>query len=247
MITNKEEETKYYELSDKLRKMRLSGMADGLEALLKDENLGLRDPLQVLSSVIDQEWDLRYEKKFKKCLKNATLKFPGASLDERLYEADRKIDVRAVEQLSTCAWIDEGKNLTFTGMTGTGKTYLLCALAVCAIRKFYTVKYIKASSLINEATAAALEGKIIEYENRMISYDLLIIDDFGFMSLGNSECLRIFEILDGRSARKSTAVASQLPRESWYDLFQDNTYADACMDRLTKGAYKIELFGPSLR
>lgn len=117
---------------------------------------------------------------------------------------------------------------------GTGKTHLVCALAICAIRKFFTVRYIKASTLINEATAATLEDRIIEYENKMIGYDLLVIDDFGFMSLNNDDSLKLFEILDGRSARKATIVASQLPRESWYDLFTDHTYADACMERLTK-------------
>ena len=247
MTDNKTNEIKYYELSDKLRKMRLSGMADGLEALLNDDNLGLRDPLFILSSIIDKEWNLRYEKKFSRYLKNAMLKFPSASLDEKLYFPERNIDVKAVEQLAECNWIDEGRNLTITGATGTGKTYLICALAVCAIQKFYNVRYVKASALLNEAAAAMLDGNIIVFENQMISYDLLIIDDFGFMSLGNNECLRLFEILDGRSCRKSTVVSSQLPRESWYDLFLDNTYADACMDRLVKGAYKIELSGPSLR
>ena len=81
----------------------------------------------------------------------------------------------------------------------------------------------------------------------MMAYDLLIIDDFGFMSLKADDCLNLFEILDCRAAVKSTIVSSQLPREAWYDLFQDCTYADACMDRMLKGTYKIEIDGPSLR
>ena len=184
---------------------------------------------------------------FNRYLKKATLKYPGAYLDEKLTDPERRIDVNAVEQLSECNWIDEGKNPTVTGMTGTGKTYLVCALAVCAIRKFYSVRYIKASTLINEAAAATAAGTIIDYENLMIGYDLLIIDDFGFMSINTDDCLRLFEILDGRVARKSTLVSSQLPRDSWYDIFEDNTYADACMDRLIKGSYRLELSGPSLK
>lgn len=247
MNATKQDETRFYELSDKLRKMKLSGMAEALEAFSEDANLGLRPPLEILSRIIENEWEQRNEKKFNRFLKNAMLKYPSASFDERLSAPERRIDLMAIQQLSECNWIDEGRNLTVTGMTGTGKTYLVCALALCAIRKFYDVRYIKASTLINEYAAAKMEGKSLSYANKMISHDLLIIDDFGFMSLNNDDCLFIFEILDGRSARKSTVVASQLPRENWYDLFSDNTYADACMDRLTKGAYKIELFGPSLR
>lgn len=247
MSVRSEEEIKYYELSDKLRKMKLSGMAAALESAIEDENLNLRDPLSLITKIVEEEWTLRYEKKFNRFLKKATLKYPGASLDKRLYEPVRQIDTSAVEQLAKCSWIDEGKNLTVTGKTGTGKAYLVCALAVCAIQKFYTVKYIKASKLLNELAEAKLEGKILDYQNQMMTYDLLIIDDFGFMSLKADDCLNLFEILDNRSAVKSTIVSSQLPRDTWYDLFQDSTYADACMDRLLKGTYKIEIDGPSLR
>ena len=134
MSVRSEEEIKYYELSDKLRKMRLSGMAAAIESVAEDDNLYLRDPLSLLAKIVDEEWTLRYEKKFNRFLKKATLKYPGASLDKRLYDPVRKIDTGAVEQLAKCSWIDEGKNLTVTGKTGTGKTYLVCALEYVLFR-----------------------------------------------------------------------------------------------------------------
>ena len=71
------------------------------------------------------------------------------------------------------------------------------------------------------------------YTNEMAAYDLLVIDDFGLMDLDIDKCLALFEIIETRDCRKSTVIVSQLPVIKWWDLFGDNTYADACLSRMT--------------
>ena len=81
----------------------------------------------------------------------------------------------------------------------------------------------------------------------MASYDLLVIDDFGLMDLDMDKCLALFEIIESRDCRKSTVIVSQLPVIKWWDLFGDNTYADACLSRMTHKAYRLECNGRDMR
>ena len=132
-----------YELCNKLKSMRFSGMAEELEAVLADPNSELLSFRERITKIIDAEWDLRYNKKLNRFIKKATLKYPGADFDDSIYDPERMLDIRVIEELSKCEWIDHGKNLIITGKTSSGKRYLANALCISALRQFKTVKYIK--------------------------------------------------------------------------------------------------------
>ena len=152
--------------------------------------------------------------------------------------------------LKKATWIDEGRNLVVTGMTGTGKTYYVNALAVAALKQFKEVRYYSASKLLLELSAHEQVDdslKFLGIMENIAQVDLLIIDDFGLMNLDVEKCRHLFEILDSRERRKSTVLVSQIPVKEWYDLFKDCTYADACLDRVLCKAYRLEFKGESLR
>lgn len=92
-----------------------------------------------------------------------------------------------------------------------------------------------------------MNGTSLEYINEMASYDLLVIDDFGLMELSLDKCSDLFEIIETRDTRKSTVIASQIPVIRWWDMFKDNTYADACLSRITSKAYRLECNGRDMR
>lgn len=152
----------YTALCNKLKTMRLSAMAETLEAQLADPNSNLRSFDDRIFEVINAEWDIRYSKKYNRFLKKATLKYPAADIDATIYDADRFLDTSIIEQLATCRWIDEHRNLLITGSTGSGKTYISHALCVSALRQFETVRYIKASTLIYELEQAGVKGEYSE-------------------------------------------------------------------------------------
>ena len=109
------------------------------------------------------------------------------------------------------------------------------------------MKYIRANRLLQESEKARDEGKAFEYTNEMADYDLLVIDAFGLMNLDIDKCLALFEVIETRDSRKSTIIVSQLPVIKWWDLFGDNTYADACLSRMTSKAYRLECNGRDMR
>lgn len=235
------------QVCDRLRQMKLSGMADALEQQLSDPNADLSGFDERFESIVNHEWEVRFNKKFCRFLKKATLKYPQADLDETLYEPDRLLDTATIERLSTCGWIEEGRNLIITGATGAGKSYLANALCIAALRQFKPAKYIRANTLMNELERARLKSEYLEYVNQLAGFDLLIIDDFGLMELDLDKCRDLFEVIDSRESRKSTMVVSQLPVKAWYELFADSTYADACLDRIIHKAYRLELNGRNMR
>lgn len=246
MITGTAEEIL---LCEKLRSMRMSGMAAEYELQLEDPNADLIPFEKRFAKIVDNEWNLRYEKKFTRFLKKAKLRYPDASFDETLYDPARQLDTATVESLSTCKWIEEGRNLLITGMTSSGKTYLSNALCVAALHRFMSVRYIRANHLMLELEKAQLKGTYLDYLTDMMKLDLLVIDDFGLMELDLDKCRNLFEVIDGRDCRKSTVIVSQFPVSKWFDMFHDHTYADACLARLTdkRRSYRLEMNGISMR
>lgn len=236
-------------LCERLRSMKMSGMADAFEEQLLDPNADLVPFLERFSQIVNHEWQMRYDKKFNRNLKKATLRYPAADLDETIYDPARKLDATTIERLATCHWVDEGKNLLVTGMTSSGKTYLSNALCISALRQHKTVRYIRANHLMLELEQARLKATYLDYVTALAKIDLLAIDDFGLMELDLDKCRDLFEVIDGRDGRKSTIIISQFPVKSWFDLFKEHTYADACLARITdkRHSYRLEMNGISMR
>ncbi len=236
-----------YELCNKLKKMRFSGMAAELEKVFADPNADLMPFSDKIQRIIDAEWNLRYTKKLNRFVKKATLKYPAADLDNTIYDPARQLDTGIIEVLAECGWIEQGKNLVITGKTSSGKSYLANALAICALRRFKTVKYFKASALINELARAEKLGVYPETLSQMSGYDLLVVDDFGLMNLDLNKCRNLFEVFDCRDPYKSILLVSQIPVAAWYDIFADHTYAEASLARVLSESYRLEMNGKNMR
>lgn len=250
MITNTSSlNTNELLICNRLRQMKLSGMADAFEVQQLDPNADLSTFLERFTEIVDKEWQLRYNKKFNRYLKNAHLRYPSADLDETIYDPARKLDTATIERLATCHWVEEGKNLLITGMTSSGKTHLSNALCISALRQLKTVRYIRANILMLELEQARLKSTYLDYVNSLAKVDLLAIDDFGLMDLDLDKCRDLFEVIDSRDGRKSTIIISQFPIKTWFDLFAEHTYADACLARITdrKHSYRLEMNGISMR
>lgn len=236
-------------LLSRLKSFRVPEMARVLESQLKDPNADLNTFMERISELVDAEWQARADKRFNRLMKEAHLQYPTADLDETIYQPERQLDTQTIERLSTCHWIDEGKNLIVTGSSASGKTYLINALCITAMRQSRHVRYIKANTLMSEMEQARIKSTNLDYLNRLTRLDLLVIDDFGLMDLDLDKCRDLFEVLDCRDGRKSTVVISQFPVRSWFDMFSDNTYADACLTRITDKhhTYRLEMNGINMR
>ena len=138
---------------EKLMHLRLAAMAGAFEEQRQKPAMSQLGFDERFGLVVDAEWLARENRRLEKTLKDARLKLPSACIEDVEYPAQRQLDRAVVRQLATCRWIEEHHNVVITGMTGTGKTYLACALAQQACRKGYKALYRRAPRLLDEACA----------------------------------------------------------------------------------------------
>ncbi|MCZ0955251.1 MAG: IS21-like element helper ATPase IstB [Rhodospirillaceae bacterium] len=236
----------YHPTIDKLAELRLAGMRTALmdqqnmseiEALSFEERLGLW---------LDHEAAFRAERRLKWRLRNARLRY-SAVVEDLDYRHPRGLDKALMTRLVTGQWIGKRLNLLITGPTGTGKSWIACALGNKACRDGFTVQYHRLSRLFDELGYAHGDGRYPKVMKKLARTDVIILDDWGLAKLTAPQRRELLEILEDRHERRSTLVTSQLPVEHWHKMIGEPTHADAILDRLVHNAYRIVLKGESMR
>ncbi|MEX2374328.1 MAG: ATP-binding protein [Dehalococcoidia bacterium] len=159
----------------------------------------------------------------------------------------RGLDRSVILRLTGCDWIRSHQVVLITGATGTGKTYLACALAQAACRQGLSARCVWLSRLPEALVMARADGSYPKFMDRLQKTDLLGLDDFGLAALRESERRDLLEVLEDRTGRRATLMTSQIPLDHWHDVVGDATFADAILDRLVHHAHRISLQGPSMR
>jgi DNA replication protein DnaC len=203
-----------------------------------DERLGL---------LIDAEWLHRENARMQRCMREAKLRLASACVEDIDYSARRELDKSVIRQLATGRWVQEHQNVVITGATGTGKTYIACALAHAACRKGYRALYRRAPRLFDELMLAHADGSYAGLLARLAKLDVIVIDDWGLTAVKEQERRDLLEVLEDRYANRSTIMTSQLPPAKWHDHLGDPTIADAICERILHNAHRLVLKGPSRR
>jgi DNA replication protein DnaC len=232
---------------DQLKALKLDGMADAFAELSAQDRAKDLTPADWLALLLDRETVHRGTKRFRSRLRNARLRHGQASVEDVNYRAPRKLDKALFQELATCRWIGEHRNLLVTGPCGVGKSWLSCALAQKACRDGYTVYYARVPRLFADLELAHGDGRFAKLFRTLTKTDLLILDDWGPDRLTAPQRRDLMEIVEDRYGAGSTLITSQLPVDAWHEVIAEPTFADAILDRLVHNAYRLALDGPSLR
>ena len=229
-----------------LRALSLNAMVQALEHQLAQPALQSLPFEERLAMLVDTETQSREQRRITRRLRDAKLKVP-ASPEDIDFRAERGLNKAQLQGLLSCEWINRGQNILVTGATGSGKTWLACALLHQAIRRGFTGYYTRLPRLLEEVEIAREVGNLAATRARLQRQRVLILDDWGVAALGQAQRQDLLELIDDRTQTLSTIVTSQIPVEQWHDYIGDATLADAIMDRLIHTAHRIDLRGESLR
>lgn len=230
------------ETISKLTAMRLTAMASALREQLKvpsTANLSFEERLGLLTDI---EWTSRKNNRLKKLIKAATFDQPQAHVAGINYTAQRKLDQALISRLATCTYIAEKHNVIIMGATGSGKSYLGCALGIEACKQFYSVKYIRLPDLLTDMAIARGEGTIKKLLNQYLNINLLILDEWMLIALKESEARDLLEIIHYRHKKASTIFCSQFAPAGWHTKIGEAALADAILDRIVHDSYNIEIY-----
>ena len=232
---------------EKLRALKLNAMANTWLEHQQDAQIGGLSFDERLGLLVDAETIARENRRLTRRLQEAKLRINTACVEDIDHGKGRGLTTSVTRQLASCSWIAAHQNVTVVGATGTGKTYVACALAQQACRKGYRATYRRAPRLFHELLLAKADGSYTQLLGRFARLDLLVIDDFGLAPMDDHEKQDLLELLEDRYDNRSTMIASQLPTENWHDLLGEPTLADAILDRILHNAHRVVLQGPSRR
>lgn len=220
---------------EKLRALNCSAMADEFQNQINDSKsynlLGFEERLGLL---VDAEWNRRQANKLKNLIKRAAFSVSAACIEDIEYLPDRKIDKAQMLRFSTCQYINEGHHIILKGATGSGKTYIACALGNAACRKFKTVRYIRMPELLDELSLSKQDGTYRKVE-------------WLIRKLSTQERYDLLEIIEKRvnSPKGSMILCTQYNDEEWYGRIdpEGSPIAEAIIDRITNNAYDVLIEG----
>jgi DNA replication protein DnaC len=233
-------------LLEKLSQLKLSAFRTAFEEQQQNPQYAELSFEERLGLLVDIEITRRTNNRLQRRIKSA--RFPlQATIADLDLSAGRGLQRAQILQLAQGQWVQRHLNLLVLGATGTGKTYLSCALGRAACGAEFNVRYLRTSRLLQSLELAQADGSYPQLLRSLARTHLLIFDDWLRDSLSRSQAKDLLEILDDRYGRGATLVATQVPVQDWHARIPDPTLADSVLDRLIHNAYRLELKGDSMR
>lgn len=229
-----------------LRELNLEGMATAYESIMNLPVNKQPEGHTMLAQMAEKEYYYRSHKRQEMYLKLSKLRYKS-TLEDVICSKERNLTEEMIAKLIDCTFIKSGTNILISGSTGSGKSYLACALASQACSRGYKAMYYNMNKLIEQIMLSKADGSYLKLLSKLEKYPVLVIDDFGLQSLNKEISLSILQILEDRYRKKSTIIISQIPVGKWGDVITDPTIGDAIIDRILYNSEKIELRGKSMR
>lgn len=229
-----------------LKELKLSTMARELDTHLRQARESQVDYEEFLLNLTDFELQVRKENRRKRRLKEA--RFPLLKpLETFNLESAPDLDGHLIRELASGDYIRDAKNVIFLGRSGTGKTHLATGLGMAACNQGKRVRFVTGCGLVNELIEAREEKNLSRIIKRYVNYDVLVLDELGYVPFSKEGAEHLFQVLAERHERKSVIITTNLGFADWTQIFGDANLTAALLDRVTHRATVVNCTWDSFR
>ena len=226
--------------------LKLANIKNNHENMIKEAKINEMEHKEFLESILKEEIELREKNRISTLLRYA--KFPN-----KLYLEDYRLDhlkpeiKTQVKKIMDLSFIGNKENIILFGNPGVGKTHLAIGLGVQACLENKSVLYISVPNLMIEIKEAMTLNQIQKYKRSFEKYDLVILDELGYISFEKETSEILFNLLSNRNEKGSIIITTNLSFERWSEIFKDQVLTTAIIDRLAYKSHIIDLSGESFR
>jgi len=232
---------------DKINDLNYQGLKEAYLRQTEDVNYSRLSFDERLYNLLEAQEIFMHNKRIATNFKQSKIKDKQAALEEIEYHSRRKLSKTVIKDLANMNFIRNHQNIIITGKTGTGKSYVAQALANRSILDGFKACYVRVPTLLEDIKISRADGTYTNLLRKYSRFQLLVLDDFGITQMSTDDATNLFEIIEDRTEINSTIITSQLPVSQWYDYLNNDTVADAILDRIVHSSHRIELEGESMR
>lgn len=236
----------YQLLQQNLHDLRLTQMSLKIDDYITQVNEGKISVVDALFELTAKELEV---KNFNAT--NAMVKVAGfphlKEMKDFDFEFQPKINKQQFLDFESLRFLETNSNIILIGNSGVGKTHLATSIGIAAAKKRVSTYFIKCQDLIEQLKKAYWENKLDSRIKHFSKYKLLIIDEIGYLPIGEQEAKMFFQLIDRRYEKKSTIVTSNINLSDWNQIFVDNMLASAILDRLVHHSNIVNILGNSYR
>jgi len=233
---------------EKFKTLRLKNCAQNIENIIEQANQKNLSPLQAIERLIDIEIEERNKARM-------ALRFKQSRLDTKLtidqfdfnYHKSRQAQKSIILSLMDLEFIEKKKDVIMIGNPGTGKSYLAKCIAFAATQAGIKTLFTTAMDMVNHLIAAEADHNLLKKLKYYQTPDILVVDEIGYLPLGQQGSNLIFQVISARHEKKSTMITTNLPFAQWGNIFDSTTVATAIADRLVYNSEVLVMEGKSYR